>query len=186
MVSKKYYRHIFKLTFFVLAGFYFSGCETTNMFKEKEEEKVRKVIAFHARAEAGRTDPMNIVVKAKSNGKTVDIKLQKLPLITSERFSKVEAVKKEDGTYSLRLYLDKHAQIRWQADSVKYQGMPIVVLVDDKPFAWWRVEEMADAHDFFTVDCSLPKELAEDIAAASRNNYIKLSHREWLESMDKK
>lgn len=183
MFSKKYYRQFFKLTVFTILATIFSACSTTeSWFEEDEDEKVRKVIAFHPRAIAGATDPMNIVVQGKAaNGQQVDIKLKKIPLITSKRFKKIEAEKKANGKYRLKMYLDQHAKIRWQADSVKHHGVPIVVMVDDKPFAWWQVVEMARAQELIVVDCNLSKEMAEDIAAASENNYRKLNNKKWLD-----
>ncbi len=185
MFSGKYYRHFFKLALFVIVALHLSGCETFGWLKEEEEDEPRKVVAFYARADAGRTDAMNIEVEARVDGKPYTLQLQKIPLMTSERITKIKALPNGRGGYLLKMYLDIHSKIRWQGDSVKYHGMPVVVMVDNKPVSWWQVQSMPSAQDYIIVDCNLKKELAEEIAAASENNYKKLSQREWLDFIKK-
>lgn len=154
------------------------GCGTFSLFDSEEDKPITKMVALHALAGEGRTDAMNMTVKSRNGTEVI---LERMPLIDSSRFRKIEAVPLKDGNCYLKVFFDKHAKIRWQSISAHNNGSAVAVLVDGKPVTWWRVSAMPRAAEFVIVERKFPRQLAEEISEAAENNYKKLNPRNLLD-----
>lgn len=176
----KYYRKMTNIVTLAATVMLLQGCLTLDFWNEEEEKPVVNKVSLHALAGEGRSDSMNMVVKSK---KGMEVKLERLCLIDSERFPMIEALPQKDGTCFLKVYLDRHAQIRWQSISAMNNGRAVAILIDGKPITWWRVSAIPRSVEYIIIKRPFPKILAEEIAEASENNYKQLNPRDMIENL---
>lgn len=179
MFLTKYYRKMTNIMTLTATVMLLQGCLTLDFWNDDDEEPVVKKVSLHALAGEGRTESMNMVVKSK-NGR--EVTLEKLCLIDSERFPMIEAIPQKDGSSFLKVYLDRHAQIRWQSISAMNNGRAVAILIDGKPVTWWRVSATPRSVEYITIKRPFPKALATSIAEASENNYKQLNPRDMIEN----
>lgn len=180
MFLTKYYRKIANMVTLTATVMLLQGCMSFDFWNDEDEKPVEKKVSLHAMAGKGRSDSMNMVVKSKTG---TEVTLERLCLIDSERFPKIETVPQNDGTSFLKVYLDKHAQIRWQSISAMNNGRAVAILIDGKPVTWWRVSATPRSVEYIMIKRPFPKTLANEIAEASENNYKQLNPRDMIENL---
>jgi len=183
MNFKNFYLRMGKLSLLMtVLSFGVSGCTTwdyvANGFmtdEEVEEAKPHFTVSFYQAATSGRTDALKRNIEEDVDGELIQVPLNKISLLDSKLIDDIGAFPDGLGTYMLVLTLDKHALVRWQGYSAKYNGQPLAVVVEKKIVGWWYVETMRDRHDPVEVFCKLDKELAENIAKHAKDNHEKLN-----------
>ncbi|MGL4855029.1 MAG: hypothetical protein ACRC37_07235 [Lentisphaeria bacterium] len=179
MFFRKFYKGLIKHSFLCgLVVLVLTSCA------KEEDQKPYKQFSMYPLADGGRSGALLKQLKyVAMDGSEHNIAVQRVPVLSAERIPKIETEKNDDGTYSLKLYLDPHAMLHWPAFSAQHNGEPMIVSVDEQIIARWSCESFNPSYSSYVlIDCGFTEQEADDIASNAANNYKKLNRRSWIDN----
>jgi hypothetical protein len=181
MNFRNFYLRVAKLSLFTTILLVMSGCSYINYALNgfEEEELPQYVVGFHLPSGSSRSAALIKQTDESIDGEILQVPLNKISVLDSKLISDINCFPDGIDGYMLVLTLDRHARLRWQGYSAKFNGQRLAVVVDGEIVGWWNVETLRNQEDPVEVFCHLDKELAENIASHAKNNHKLLNKKTW-------
>ena len=181
MNFRNFYQRAAKLSLFTSILLVMTSCSYIEYaFNGFEDETSAKyVLSFHLPSGSARSKALIKETDENVDGKIIQVPLNKISILDSKLIKDISCFPDGLDGYMLVLTLDRHAQLRWQGYSAKFNGQRVAVVIDGEIIGWWVVETLRNREEPVEVFCNIDKEMADNITKNARENHRLLNKKEW-------
>jgi len=181
MNFRNFYQRAVKLSLFTSILLVLTSCSyieyALNGFED--EESAKYVVGFHLPSGSARSKALIKATDESIDGKIIQVPLNKISILDSKLIKDISCFPDGLDGYMLVLTLDRHAQLRWQGYSAKFNGQRVAVVLDGEIIGWWIVETLRNREDPVEVFCHISKEMADNISKNAKRNHRLLNKKTW-------